>query len=83
MVINQPPGDAANPERYYVFAEIRERVERYFCSDVDWAPISAQVREQIRRVAPGRRTAAHRLARDHRRGRVVDRPPGAGRRRCR
>ena len=52
LVINQPPGDAVDPERYYVFAEIRERVERYFSPDVEWTPISAQVREQIRRVAP-------------------------------
>ncbi|HEU4348556.1 MAG TPA: glycosyltransferase [Actinoplanes sp.] len=53
LVINQPPGDAENPERYYVFAEIRDRVERYFGARVEWSPISAQVREQIRRVAPG------------------------------
>ena len=52
LVINQPPGDAEDPQRYYRFAEIRERVERYFGPVVEWAPISAQVREQIRRTDP-------------------------------
>ncbi|HET6532497.1 MAG TPA: glycosyltransferase [Actinoplanes sp.] len=52
LVINQPPGDAENPERYYVVAEIRERVERYFGPAVEWAPISGPVRDQIGRAAP-------------------------------
>jgi glycosyltransferase involved in cell wall biosynthesis len=52
LVINQPPGDAEDPERYYRVAEIRERVERYFGPGVEWAPISAPVREQLRRAAP-------------------------------
>ena len=30
MVLNQPPGDEDEPERYYRFAEVRERVERAF-----------------------------------------------------
>jgi UDP:flavonoid glycosyltransferase YjiC (YdhE family) len=55
MVINQPPGDAENPARYYDFAAVRERVHRYFGDDVEWAPISPQVRDQIRQVAPGAR----------------------------
>ena len=52
MVINQPPGDAGNPYRYYDFAAVRERVHRYFGPDVRWAPISSQVRDQVRQVAP-------------------------------
>jgi glycosyltransferase involved in cell wall biosynthesis len=52
LVINQPSGDAENPQRYYVFAEIRERVERYFGPGIEWAPISAHVRELIRRADP-------------------------------
>jgi Glycosyltransferase family 28 C-terminal domain len=52
MVVNQPPGDAGEPERHYRFADVRSRVERYFGPDTEWAPISAPVREQIRRVAP-------------------------------
>jgi glycosyltransferase involved in cell wall biosynthesis len=58
MVINQPPGDAENPQSYYDFAAIRERVHRYFGPDVVWAPISPQVREQVRRVAPDAPLAA-------------------------
>ena len=52
VVLNQPPGDESDDQRYYVFAEVRERVERYFGPDVVWAPISAQVRENVLRVAP-------------------------------
>jgi glycosyl transferase family 1 len=52
MVINQPPGDAGNPYRYYDFTAVRERVHRYFGADVMWAPISSQVRDQVRQVAP-------------------------------
>jgi len=52
MVINQAPGDAENPTRYYDFADVSERVHRYFGSAIDWAPISPQVREHVRRVAP-------------------------------
>jgi glycosyltransferase involved in cell wall biosynthesis len=52
LVVNQPPGDEHEPERYYRFADVRARVERYFGPDVAWAPISPPVREQIRRVAP-------------------------------
>jgi len=58
MVINQAPGDAENPDRYYDFADIRERVHRYFGDTIDWAPISPQVREHVRRVAPGAILAA-------------------------
>ena len=57
MVINQPPGDAGNPFRYYDFAAVRERVHRYFGPDVEWAPISSQVRDQVRQVAPDARLA--------------------------
>jgi glycosyltransferase involved in cell wall biosynthesis len=52
VVLNQPPGDESDDERYYVFSEVRERVERYFGRDVVWAPISTQVRENVHRVAP-------------------------------
>ncbi|HEY0530651.1 MAG TPA: glycosyltransferase [Actinoplanes sp.] len=58
MVINQPPGDAENPYRYYDFAAVRERVHRYFGDDVVWAPISDQVRDQVLEVAPDARLAA-------------------------
>jgi glycosyltransferase involved in cell wall biosynthesis len=58
MVINQPPGDADNPQSYYDFAAVRERVHRYFGSDVVWAPISPQVRDQVQRVAPDAPLAA-------------------------
>src|SRR4051812_35845218 len=43
VVLNQAPGDAQDAERYYVFAEVRERVERLFGPAVVWAPISGQV----------------------------------------
>ena len=52
VVLNQPPGDESDDQRYYVFAEVRERVERYFGGAVVWAPISSQVRENVLRVAP-------------------------------
>jgi len=52
MVINQPPGDAGNPFRYYDFAAVRDRVHRYFGPRVEWAPISSQVRDQVRQVEP-------------------------------
>ncbi|MGX6604150.1 glycosyltransferase [Micromonosporaceae bacterium Da 78-11] len=52
VVLNQPPGDGGDDERYYVFAEVRERIERCFGADVVWAPISGQVRDNVLRVAP-------------------------------
>jgi glycosyltransferase involved in cell wall biosynthesis len=52
LVLNQPPGDETEPQRYYRFADVRARVDRYFGPDVAWAPISTPVREQIRRLAP-------------------------------
>jgi glycosyltransferase involved in cell wall biosynthesis len=52
VVLNQPPGDETDDERYYVFSAVRERVERYFGTEVVWAPISPQVRENVLRVAP-------------------------------
>jgi glycosyltransferase involved in cell wall biosynthesis len=52
VVLNQPPGDERADERYYVFSDVRDRVERYFGSGVVWAPISTQVRENVLRVAP-------------------------------
>jgi glycosyltransferase involved in cell wall biosynthesis len=52
LVLNQPPGDAEEPDRYYRFADVRARAERYFGPAVEWAPISTPVREQILRVAP-------------------------------
>jgi glycosyltransferase involved in cell wall biosynthesis len=55
LVVNQPPGDAEDPERYYAVAEIRARVERYFGTKVVWAPISGQVREHLVAVAPDMR----------------------------
>jgi hypothetical protein len=30
LILNQPPGDGDEPERYYRFADVRMRVERYF-----------------------------------------------------
>jgi glycosyltransferase involved in cell wall biosynthesis len=57
MVINQPPGDAENPYRYYDFTAVRERVQRYFGDDVIWAPISEQVRAQVLEVAPDAKLA--------------------------
>src|SRR5918998_666168 len=33
VVLNQPPGDESDDQRYYVFAEVRERIERYFGAD--------------------------------------------------
>jgi UDP:flavonoid glycosyltransferase YjiC (YdhE family)/glycosyltransferase involved in cell wall biosynthesis len=57
MVINQPPGDAGNPYRYYDFAAVRDRVHRYFGPRVEWAPISSQVRDQVRQVEPDARLA--------------------------
>jgi glycosyltransferase involved in cell wall biosynthesis len=53
LVLNQSPGDAEEPERYYRFTEVRTRVERLFGADVAWAPISPRVREQVLAVAPG------------------------------
>ncbi|MFI1989370.1 glycosyltransferase [Actinoplanes sp. NPDC020271] len=47
MVVNQAPGDAADPKRYYDFAEVRDRVELYFGPDVEWLPISAPIRAQL------------------------------------
>ncbi|WIM95466.1 glycosyltransferase [Actinoplanes oblitus] len=47
MVLNQAPGDAADPRRYYDFAEVRDRVELYFGPDIEWAPISPQIRGQL------------------------------------
>ncbi len=52
VVLNQPPGDESDDQRYYVFDEVRARIERYFGSGVVWAPISGQVRENVLRVAP-------------------------------
>jgi glycosyltransferase involved in cell wall biosynthesis len=52
VVLNQPPGDETDDERYYVFSQVRKRVEGYFGDDVVWAPISPQVRENVVRVAP-------------------------------
>ncbi|MEU4561377.1 glycosyltransferase [Actinoplanes sp. NPDC023936] len=52
MVLNQAPGDAADPARYYDFAEVRARIEACFGNDVEWAPISPQVRAEVLRSAP-------------------------------
>ncbi|GAA2623270.1 hypothetical protein Adu01nite_02870 [Paractinoplanes durhamensis] len=52
VVLNQPPGDERQDQRYYVFDEVRERITRLFGDDVVWAPISSQVRENVHRVAP-------------------------------
>ncbi|WP_203779968.1 glycosyltransferase [Paractinoplanes rishiriensis] len=52
VVLNQPPGDEQDDERYYVFADVRARVERLFGTGVVWAPISSQVRDNVHRVAP-------------------------------
>lgn len=52
MVLNQAPGDAADPARYYHFADVRNRVEGLFGTDVEWSPISPQVRAEVLRSAP-------------------------------
>jgi glycosyltransferase involved in cell wall biosynthesis len=52
VVLNQPPGDETDDQRYYVFDEVKQRVEGYFGPDAVWAPISSQVRENVLRVAP-------------------------------
>ncbi|MEU4241645.1 glycosyltransferase [Actinoplanes sp. NPDC026619] len=52
VVLNQPPGDERQDERYYVFDDVRERIERLFGDGVVWAPISGQVRDNVHRVAP-------------------------------
>ncbi|BAL92264.1 putative glycosyltransferase [Actinoplanes missouriensis 431] len=52
MVLNQAPGDAADPARYYDFAKVKARIEGYCGSDVEWAPISPQVRAEVLRAAP-------------------------------
>jgi glycosyltransferase involved in cell wall biosynthesis len=52
MVVNQAPGDTEDGSRYYDYDDVRRRVEGYFGSGVIWAPISPQVREHVRRVAP-------------------------------
>ncbi|MBG0562056.1 glycosyltransferase [Actinoplanes aureus] len=57
MVINQAPGDSADPARYYDFAEVRQRVEGYF-GECEWAPISPQVRAEVLRSTPDAPLAA-------------------------
>ncbi|WP_433369191.1 glycosyltransferase [Actinoplanes sp. CA-142083] len=52
VVLNQPPGDERHAQCYYVFDEVRERVERLFGGDAVWAPISTQVRDNVLQVAP-------------------------------
>ncbi len=47
MVVNQAPGDSADPARYYRFDEVRDRVELYFGPDIEWAPISPQIRGRL------------------------------------
>ncbi|GIE84105.1 glycosyltransferase [Actinoplanes regularis] len=56
MVLNQAPGDAADPRRYYDFDEVRDRVELYFGpgiegAGIEWAPISPPIRSALP-VAP-------------------------------
>jgi UDP:flavonoid glycosyltransferase YjiC (YdhE family)/glycosyltransferase involved in cell wall biosynthesis len=53
MVLNQAPGDAGDPARYYDFAEVRARVEDLFGAGIEWAPISPQVRAEVLRAEPG------------------------------
>jgi glycosyltransferase involved in cell wall biosynthesis len=52
VVLNQPPGDESDDQRYYVFAEVKARIERLFGDRVVWAPISSQVRDNVQRVSP-------------------------------
>ncbi|MFC7275130.1 glycosyltransferase [Paractinoplanes rhizophilus] len=52
VVLNQPPGDERHAQCYYVFDEVRERVERLFGGAAVWAPISTQVRDNVLQVAP-------------------------------
>jgi UDP:flavonoid glycosyltransferase YjiC (YdhE family)/glycosyltransferase involved in cell wall biosynthesis len=58
MVLNQAPGDAGDPARYYDFAEVRRRVEGLFGAGIEWAPISPQVRAEVLRAEPGATLAA-------------------------
>jgi glycosyltransferase involved in cell wall biosynthesis len=53
MVLNQAPGDAADPARYYDFDDVRQRIENLFGTGVEWSPISPQVRTEVSRAAPG------------------------------
>jgi hypothetical protein len=53
MVLNQAPGDAGDPARYYDFAAVRDRVEGLFGAGIEWAPISPQVRAEVLRAEPG------------------------------
>ncbi|MBO3736226.1 glycosyltransferase [Actinoplanes flavus] len=53
MVLNQAPGDAEDPARYYDFAAVRQRVEGYFGAGIEWAPISPLVRAEVLRADPG------------------------------
>ncbi|MFC7534250.1 glycosyltransferase [Actinoplanes sp. GCM10030250] len=52
VVLNQAPGDAADPARYYDFAEVKTRLESCFETGLEWAPISPQVRGEVLRAAP-------------------------------
>ncbi|MEV6347266.1 glycosyltransferase [Actinoplanes sp. NPDC051851] len=57
MVLNQAPGDAVDPVRYYDVDQVRDRVELYFGPGgegppIEWAPISPQVRAEVLRSAP-------------------------------
>jgi hypothetical protein len=52
MVLNQAPGDAGDPARYYDFAAVRARVEGLFGAGIEWAPISPQVRAEVLRSEP-------------------------------
>ena len=54
LVLNQPPGDETEPERYYAVRGRPRAVDRYFGPDVAWAPISTPVREQILAAGAGR-----------------------------
>ncbi|SDT77640.1 glycosyltransferase [Actinoplanes derwentensis] len=58
LVLNQAPGDAGDPARYYAFAEVRERVEDLFGAGIEWAPISPQVRAEVLRADPEARLTA-------------------------
>ncbi|WP_430783944.1 glycosyltransferase [Actinoplanes sp. G11-F43] len=52
MVLNQAPGDAGDPARYYRYAEVRDRVAELFGAGIEWAPISPRVREEVLRADP-------------------------------
>lgn len=53
MVANQPPRDAGRSRLYYRPREVRDRIERLFGQQAEWAPIGPLVREALQREDQG------------------------------